>query len=409
MKSIIRKAFVIALICVLAVFLVACDHPASSSNSGSGGAAGGGNGNGSPAGGGNGGGSTPSDPTAIFIGEKGYEKTGFVTLEGTTITGSNDNCPNAEHSTSDDNYSGQFFQGRNVTLSSFIISKYEVTWELYKDVMTGKKVTVDGTEYELDPEPGEVIQKENTNTWNMYRLGDDEVQEYRPVEHITWYDAVFFCNELSTLKGLTPAYDITVTDVSTSGPYHILGATVTWNKQADGYRLPTEAEWEYAARGGNLATAEQFKQYFAGAATENYNATDNADLDAVGWYKNNIYTGVTGENGTPSGASAECRYGYGTHNVGLKAPNAAGLYDMSGNVSEWCWDISFLQTNGGTLESGDFTNPDGEATDESSGRKTVIRGGSWKTSAKYCAVSCSEKKEAGNAYWVGIRLVRNAE
>ena len=106
-----------------------------------------------------------------------------------------------------------------------------------------------------------------------------------PVEQVLWYDAVKYCNKLSEHEGRTPAYTIN-------------GTLVSWNQRADGYRLPTEAEWEFAARGGN----ESRGSVYAGGDS----------LDSVGWY-----------DGNSSGK---------THPVGQKTANELGLYDMTGNV-----------------------------------------------------------------------------
>jgi formylglycine-generating enzyme required for sulfatase activity len=116
----------------------------------------------------------------------------------------------------------------------------------------------------------------------------------RPVESVTWLDAVNFCNDLSTFTGFMPCYAIDE-----------LTGVVTCDFTADGYRLPTEAEWEYAARGGTANDG----YYFLYAGSD--------DPSEVAWW------------GDPTGT---------THPVGYKGSNELGLYDMTGNVYEWCWD-----------------------------------------------------------------------
>ena len=156
-----------------------------------------------------------------------------------------------------------------------------------------------------------------------------ETQSRRPVERVTWYDAVEFCNKLSDQEGLTKAYTITGRTPATG--YPITSATVTINWETNGYRLPTEAEWEYACRAGTTT------------------AYNNGDVISVhtGWLINN--------------SSSR------THEVGKKTANRWGLYDMHGNVWEWCWDWY------GSYASGSQTDPMGAA----SGSYRVGRGGSW--------------------------------
>ena len=134
---------------------------------------------------------------------------------------------------------------------------------------------------------------------------------------------------MSVMEGLTSAYTIENRTPATGYPITSAAVTVNWN--ATGYRLPTEAEWEYACRAGT---------------TTAYN-TGNTISDNTGWYD----------------ANSKSR----THEVGLKPPNAWGLYDMHGNVWEWCWDWY------GSYASGAQTDPTGAA----SGSYRVIRGGCW--------------------------------
>ena len=184
-----------------------------------------------------------------------------------------------------------------VTVSTFSIGETEVTQELWQAVMGSNPSEFKGPR--------------------------------RPVEEVSWEDCQNFIRELNSLTGRR-------------------------------FRLPTEAEWEYAARGGNKSNGHKY----AGSSA----------IDNVAWYDEN------------SG---------GTHDVATKRANELGLYDMSGNVCEWCQDWY------GSYSSGSQTNPTGA----SSGSYRVFRGGSWHSSAGYCRVSIrSSSTPSFRDYFLGLRL-----
>jgi len=321
-------------------------------------------------------------------GTKGVIVPEMVSVKGATVIGS---LPTWLNESADYYYKGVFIEGRTVTLSDFYMGKYEVTQEEYASVMAGQKVTVNGTEYALESNPS-FCTKDSTE----YTLFNGDVQEKRPVEGVTWYDAVWYCNALSEKKGLTKAYNIEVMQVRQKRGktgYYINFANVTLNTKANGYRLPTEAEWEYAARGGD-PTKEDWNYVFSGADTAedvSYDSSRNAVLDSVGWYCYNNITGITGDSKVTNNVSGE-----GTHQVGKKAPNRLGLYDMSGNVREWCYDYY------GTITK---TTPADGAT---RGSYRVSRGGSWDYDANYASVSLCAVMTADPWDNLGFRVVRQA-
>lgn len=275
-----------------------------------------------------------------------------------------------------------------VGAGSFILGKqpseYYLTVKNIKDEKNSHKVNISAFEIGRY----EVTQREFLQVMG-YNPSNDKSNDLYPVSKVTLYEAMNYCNKLSEQKGYTPVYTFSNTKWDRETGKELLEATVTRNKEANGYRLPTNAEYEYAAKGG--PENEKYPFYYAGSD----------DLDEVGWFEDNSKIGEEEH----------------VHVVGLKKPNALGLYDLSGNIEEMTgeWYISLDYAS-----DAEETDPWGPETPRDMTEQLVItRGGCYRTYTHNCAVktwriqngNCKTNQSIGSGSVVydimGFRIVRS--